>query len=359
MAKKLRVLHIINDLAGGGAEKLLVDLLNNRSENIDYHLYLIEEKNYFHSRLDPAIKIFSGKEKESVFAKLSCLSQYIRENEIDIVHSHLSKGLYYGFILKKLNRDLKLVYTEHSTHNRRRKYRLFKIIEKRIYSTYDRVICISYAVRESLINWIGKKNRGKVIVAYNAIDLSILDQAKKIDRHEISKTINKEDRIIIMVSRYSQAKDQKTLIKSLKYLDKNIKLLLIGQGDKKEELDLAEELGLENRIIFEEYKTNIYDYILTADLLVQSSNWEGFGLSVIEAIYLKKPVLVSDVAGLDEIVKDRSYRFEVGNSKELAFKIEKILTGGRQKNLLYEKVDFKTLSIENYARLVEDIYIGL
>src|SRR5699024_501193 len=62
------------------------------------------------------------------------------------------------------------------------------------------------------------------------------------------------------------------------------------------------------------------------DVVVQSSNWEGFGLTAVEGMACGKPVIASNVRGLSEIVRGYGILFEPLNSKELSEKIEVILS---------------------------------
>ena len=87
----------------------------------------------------------------------------------DIIHVHLFPCLYYGFFLKIFFRK-NIVFTEHNSWNRRRKFKLIRLIEKFIYRKYDRITCISQGTLDALVDWIGLSEN--VVLVENGVDLS-------------------------------------------------------------------------------------------------------------------------------------------------------------------------------------------
>jgi glycosyltransferase involved in cell wall biosynthesis len=131
----------------------------------------------------------------------------------------------------------------------------------------------------------------------------------------------------------------------------NLKLLIVGEGAAEPELKaLVEKLGLTadvkftGRVPFNEI-SNYYNMI---DVLVNISEYESFGVSVIEAMACEKPVVVTNVGGLKEIVKDDSVglKVEVGNVEETAAAIEKLVSDKE----LYKQIalNSRTHVVENY-----------
>jgi L-malate glycosyltransferase len=111
----------------------------------------------------------------------------------------------------------------------------------------------------------------------------------------------------------------------------NLKLLIIGEGSEQDNLKkLCKTLGVyektlfTGRIPFNEV-SNYYNMI---DVLVNISEYESFGVSVVEAMACEKPVIVSNVGGLREVVKDDSVglKVEAGNIEQTSDAIEKLMT---------------------------------
>jgi glycosyltransferase involved in cell wall biosynthesis len=133
-----------------------------------------------------------------------------------------------------------------------------------------------------------------------------------------------------------------TLIKAFKIVkDKlsssQLKLLIVGEGNQRKELDcLVANLSLEDSVIFTGYvpSSQIVEYFHKIDIFVNLSIRESFGVSVLEALACKIPVIVSDVGGLKEIVINNECGFlvEPNNVMETAVAMEKLIMDKEKRN---------------------------
>jgi len=126
----------------------------------------------------------------------------------------------------------------------------------------------------------------------------------------------------VMVARFSEQKDHKTLFKALSELPKNIawELDLIGGGPLEiETRELAISLGLEDKIHFLGQVENVSEKLFNYDLFLLVSKWEGFPRSILEAMRTGLPVIASDVGGVSEALVDQKGGILVprGDSSEL------------------------------------------
>ena len=134
----------------------------------------------------------------------------------------------------------------------------------------------------------------------------------------------KSDCLLIMVAGFRKQKDQDTVIRALKHLPYNYHLILVGDGERKEELcDLVSELRLTSRVNFLGIRSDVYGLIKMANVAILSSHWEGFGLAAVEAMAAGIPVIASNVDGLAQVVSGGGLLFEKQNEDDLS---EKILT---------------------------------
>lgn len=111
---------------------------------------------------------------------------------------------------------------------------------------------------------------------------------------------------------------------------KNIRLLIIGEGSQAQALrKLTEELGVTSGVVFTGRVpfSQIADYYNMLDVLVNISDYESFGVSVIEAMACEKPVIVTNTGGLKEIVENANFGslVEVGNVGQTSLEMEKYL----------------------------------
>jgi glycosyltransferase involved in cell wall biosynthesis len=118
---------------------------------------------------------------------------------------------------------------------------------------------------------------------------------------------------------FQKQKDQPTLIIAMQNLPEDVHLLLIGEGPLKEENErLAKKICVNNRVHFLGFRNDVERILKSVDIVVLSSNWEGFGLAAVEGMAAGKPVIASNVPGLKEIVEGTGILFKKGNSEELA-----------------------------------------
>lgn len=331
----MRLLYIINNLTSGGAEKLLEELapIINQSRDIEAEILLLTDKNnvFYESLIGKGVKIKIAKynsiyDPRNIFE----IRRVIIEGKYDLVHSHLFPTQYWVAIARLFNKNqkLKLATTEHNTYNRRRKWFFLRPIDRFIYSKYDLIISVSEKTKENLISWTSPKQESldKYIVIENGINLENIEDAQSYNKVDLVKNIDNTGKIVCMIGRFSEQKDQATLIKAMSKLSANIHLLLIGEGKLKAfNENLAKELGLSQRVHFLGFRSDVLQIIKTVDIIVLSSHWEGFGLAAVEGMAAKKPVIASSVEGLFEVVNGYGLMFEAGNEDELASLIKRLV----------------------------------
>ncbi len=331
----MRVLHIINDLGSGGAEKLIEETLppmnKNKEIKVDV-LLLSDRKNVFDKKLkDSGVKV-DVIPLRNLYNPLNIyyIRKYIIGGEYDIVHAHLFPTFYWVSITSKFifNNKPKFVMTEHNTHNRRRERNYLRYLEKFIYYSYDKIISISQQTQDNLLEWLkpGQAQLDKFIVIENGIDIDKFKNAKPYNKVDICNKFTEDIRLVCMVARFSEQKDQPTLIKAIKELPENVHLLLIGEGTLKQKNEnLAKEIGVSDRVHFLGFRNDVEKILKTVDIVVLSSNWEGFGLVAAEGMAAGKPLIASKVEGLGEIVGGYGLLFNKGDSGELSKLLNKLL----------------------------------
>ena len=131
---------------------------------------------------------------------------------------------------------------------------------------------------------------------------------------------------MIQVASFRYPKDQKTIIKSLQLLNKNIILVLVGDGPLKAECEaLAESLGVSDRVFFLGIRMDVIRLLKTSDIVILSSHHEGLSLSSIEGMASGKPFIATNAPGLGNIVRDAGILFSVNDADKLAEEINKLL----------------------------------
>lgn len=354
----MRVLHIITSLNIGGAEKLMVDLLPKlNAKGVETELLLfVGNRTMFYEQLESAnVKIHVFAENGSVYSPpiIWKLYRFLKKNRFDVIHTHNTAPQLFAAIVSVLLK-IKLVTTEHSTDNRRRSMKWYKIVDRWMYARYNRVISISNAAELNLKTYLQvAENSEKFVTIYNGVDVSRFENAYPDNQSSSSKTI------VTMVAGFRYQKDQDTLVRAFGLLPKDqYELWLVGDGDRKRELEtLVESEGLGEGVKFWGVRSDVPSILKNSDILVMSSHFEGLSLSNIEGMAVGKPFVASDVDGLHEITEGAGLLFRHGDYQQLANIILE-LTSNKE---LYNKVAEKCLERArqyDISKMV-DGYIGV
>ncbi|WP_034039890.1 glycosyltransferase [Wocania ichthyoenteri] len=326
----MKILHIINSLDTGGAEKLILESLPLfNKKNVQTDLAVLNGNEYpFLKALKKlnCCKVISLGNK-SVYNPLLIFKIIPLLKHYDLVHVHIFPSLYWVALAKIISfSKIKLVYTEHSTSNKRRKKYIFKIIDKIIYSFYSKIITISPEVNDKIKAHLGFKNERFVLIQ-NGINLNTIKNTKPIAREEVSPNLDETFSIITQVSSFRYPKDQKTVIKSLIQLEDNVVLVLIGDGPLRSECkDLAKEIGVSHRVFFLGIRMDVISILKASDIIILSSHHEGLSLSCVEGMASGKAFVASDAPGLGDIVRGAGILFPIDDDDTLAKEINTLLT---------------------------------
>lgn len=319
----MKILQVINSLETAGAEKLILDTIPLYvKEGIEMDILLLWDNDFpFTNALRKlnCCNIYILKKSENrkdVYNPSAILGIKKILNNYDIAHLHVFPSQYFAVFANLLNGGkTKLILTEHNTSNSRIKNRVFKPIEHFVYDKYDKVICITDEIKDIYQNYLGLPN--KLVTINNGIDINKINTSQAYTKSDLGYA--EDEKLLIMVARFEDQKDQDTLIKSLVHLPTQYKLLLVGAGKRRKELeDLVSKLNLSERVNFLGQRMDVYKLIKSADFVVLSSHFEGLSLSSVEGLASGKPFIASDVPGLTEIVKDAGILFKRGDEKQLA-----------------------------------------
>lgn len=351
----MKILYVINSLHMGGAEKLCTDLAKiakKKDVKIDIYALNNADTNLKIDAKSHGINVYncgtsSYKSLKHLFWLLKHKSDY------DAIHSHLSYSQYYVSLIRFFDKNIKLITTEHSTLNERRKYKLFKIIEKYVYKSYDKITVINNENRNSMIKW-QKSIKDKIITVENGINIEKYINGNEKNIKDISLKDNSKKKIL-MVAAFREEKNHKLMIQSFSKLDKNKSLILVGNGTENkinEIKDIVNKLSLNDRVFFLGERTDVEDIMKCCDIFVLPSKWEGFGLVAAEAMASGLPVVASNVDGLREVVGNCGLLFENENLDDLVFNINKVFNmNEEEREELKERAINKCLNYSIYNTL--------
>lgn len=341
----MTVLHISRTMGQGGAEKIVYQLCKD-NHNLEQMIASIG--GIYVTELDNmGVKHFlipdiEKKNPMTILKTIYILQSIIHKNGVDIIHTHHRMAAFYARILQFFNKNIKHVYTAHNIFYGKRKFLKFAL-KNAI------VIAVGNSVKKNLIDEYGIPD-SKITVIYNAIDVSHMSSYKN---ELIEQLINNGNYIIGTLGRLSAQKGIDTFIQAMKTVSEKeprLKAVVIGDGELKSNMQhLVVKLGLQNVVYFLGFQSHVLEIIQQLQFVVLASRWEGLPLIPIETFSQGKTIIVTDIPGNNEIVKDKVNGLIVskGNSKELAQKILLLMRNHKLKENL-ENVAFKTY-VECYS----------
>jgi glycosyltransferase involved in cell wall biosynthesis len=323
----MKVLQVIDSLSLGGAEVLVAEMYSGlRKRGIECEYYLLRcNKTSLEQKLLLQGAVIHAPITVSVYSPIHILAlrRHLRAFEYDVVHVHLFPAqLWAACGARAAHITTPLVTTEHSTQTRRRT-RCYRLIDRWMYGQYRRVAAVSRATMDNLLTWLPKL-RGKVTVCSNGVNVDAFASAATADKQTLF-SISADLQVVICVGRLETVKGHETLLHAINLVP-DVVLALVGDGRLLRQLgELADKLGILSRVRFLGSRTDVPLLLKAADVYVQPSRWEGYGIAALEAMAARKPVVASDVPGLAEVVGDAGLLFTPGDAGQLAEKIAMLL----------------------------------
>ncbi|EEQ7278297.1 glycosyltransferase [Escherichia coli] len=328
----MKIVYIITGLTCGGAELLMTQLADQMfirghgvniicltgisevkpTQNINIH-YVNMDKNF-----------------RSFFRALFQVKKIIVALKPDIIHSHMFHANIFSRFIRMLIPAVPLICTAHSK-NEGGNARMF------CYRLSDFLASITTNVsKEAVQEFIARKAtpKNKIVEIPNFINTNKFDFDINV-RKKTRDAFNLKDStaVLLAVGRLVEAKDYPNLLNAINHLIlsktsncNDFILLIAGDGALRNKLlDLVCQLNLVDKVFFLGQRSDIKELMCAADLFVLSSEWEGFGLVVAEAMACERPVVATDSGGVKEVVGPHNDVIPVSNHILLAEKIAETL----------------------------------
>lgn len=313
-----KILFVIESLSGGGAEKILVDLLRNLDKSkyeitvlaiSEAGIYTEEVKklcNYRKilpdfSKIDTVWEKFFYKLRYKLVYSLPTeviASRYIKETfdiEVAFVEGFATK-----FVSASPYKNKKLAWVHVDFETRHWSTQIFGSLEqeKKAYNKFSRILCVSKKVSDSFKDIFGMSE--EVSVQYNPLDTNTVEkkaEEKLAMTHKVFR--------FITVGRLVEQKGYDRLVEvanKLRREDYKFEVIILGEGmDRKYLEGKIKEYNLESYICLLGFQRNPYKYMRESDMFLCTSRAEGFSTVATEALVLGLPILTTDCAGMKEL----------------------------------------------------------
>ncbi len=347
-----RILFLIHDLGQGGAEKVLVNLVNGLN-NAEFDVTVMTlfdigvNKRFLSDRIHYKTvfkKAFRGNSHIMKLLRPGTLHRMFVKDKYDIEVSFL-EGPSARVISGCNSIETKKVAWIHATQSTARKAAssFRSIVEaERCYNSFDRIVFVSQGVKQAFTSSLRIATPTEVL--YNVNDSETIKRLSLERVFECPFLANEFK--IICVGKLEHNKGFDRVIKCISRLQKeghHIHAYFLGVGSKQADLmECAKTNKVENSVTFLGYHTNPYKFISKCDLFVCASYREGFSTATTEALIVGTPVCSTDVAGAREMLGEHNeYGIVTENNDESLYEGIKTLVSDPEKLSMY-----KTKAIE-------------
>ncbi len=319
-----KILFLIDELTGGGAEKVLRTLVNNMDQSqFEITVQTVESAdptNY----LAPGIRYKAinrcrtalGKKLYSYWIRLCAEAKwlyplYIKDNyDIEVAYLECGPTKMLSGSTNKTAKKLAWVHCDLT-----KKPGVLESLEKqsKYYRAYDKVICVSQSTKDSFVSLFGSNPES--IVLYN-----VVDEQEILDKSVAYEAVRPHVFTFLAVGRLSHQKGCDRLLEACGRLKDDgcqFQLQILGTGPEAESLKaMTHALGLTEQVSFLGFQENPYPYIKAADAIVCASRYEGFSTVVTESLILGKSVVTTPCSGMQELLGNSQYGLITEDSVE-------------------------------------------
>lgn len=333
----MRIIRLTTLLDFGGQERKYISFVKDGQKALknDYFFAALGHGGYAEKYIlekGYQVKIFDTKPHVINIKNIWLLYKWFKVINPDIVHTAAAEANFHGIIAAKLA-GVKVIIAEEiglPKHSKKA-----KIIFKYLYRLTNKVICVSEAVKNFLVD-SHEITSAKGIVVYNPAS-----------EPKTTSRILSNEFTIVTVGRLEIVKNHQLLIRAFSQLnDLSAKLILVGDGRERGILEqLIASLHLENRVTITGFVANPEYFLEQAHLFVLPSLSEGFGIAVVEAMLQAVPCLCSNVGGIPEFVSENEtgWLFNPNHVEELVTKINALRTTP------YSDIQFIGINGKNYV----------
>lgn len=309
--KPLKVMHVIEDLESGGAERVVVELTRGlNAQHFSPMVCCLRKKGALAAELEQhGIPVFVMNKRSKIdLAMLWRLTRLLRSQKIAIVHCHVFTANLWGRLAALLARVPAIVTHEHSSISvdRQAVHRLERLLSRGT----DAVITVTEQLAQRWRDEIGVSAQN-VRTVYNGLDVvHHLTDPAAVRKLRSEFGLQKCGHVIGAVGRLEWRKNFKLLLEALAIVlhsHPNTTLMIVGAGEEETALKAhAVELKIAQNVIFAGYRADIAEMLGLFSVFCMSSDTEGISLALLEAITAGVPVVATRVGGTPEVIRDES-----------------------------------------------------
>jgi glycosyltransferase involved in cell wall biosynthesis len=366
-----KILMVIPSLSGGGAERVLLLLMQYLDRGRFMPLLVVfQEGNDYKGEFPSDVKLICLRKRSryDFFYLIGSLAKVIREEKPSLILSCLNYANYIAILAQRLSKyATPLLLTEVSnltfTLNHTNLSWIKKFLIRHLYPKAAGIVCVSQGTKQDLVTnfQVPAEN---CLVIHNPCDISMVTG---LSREEVDYVWFHQDiPLLCACGRLVTPKNLPLLLEALKLArnEQPLRLVILGQGEDRAKLEsYAETLGISAHVAFLGFQPNPFKYMAKATGFVLSSSWEGFGNVIIEAMACGVPVISTRCSGPEEIITDseNGLLVPVNDASALAAAILRLLREAPLRKRLAEAgrrraADFR---VEKQVKEYEELFLKM
>ncbi len=364
MNNRKAIALFIPSLAGGGAERFMLNLANAfASRGRKVYLIVSSSEGEYLSEIDPHVEVLDLKCSRVIYSIPGLVRFLIRIKPTALISTIYHANMV-AIISKLIARvDTKVLVRESNMHQTLKEasrnvlsYRITFFLMSFLYRLSDSVIVVSQAMQKELTSLV-KGLDEKIHLIYNFVDCEEVETLSK-DYVNHSWLQTKRSKVILSAGRLSNQKNWPVLLDAFSKVQKDydIKLIILGEGPERESINnLIEDLELREFVSLPGFKKNPYSWMSKSDIFILSSDFEGFPNVLVQALACGCKVISSDCeSGPREILENGKWGrlFNVGDSIDLASKLQEALS---EEDILETRERAEFFSLDKCLNLYENL----
>lgn len=373
--RKIKVLHILNSLAIGGTERMLINLVNQMDpDRFEHQICCVSSRGEAAGQLQERVRCFDmGKGAGRDLLMPRKIARLIRSEQPDIIHTRSWAGVD-GVIAQKLAKlvtgNSRLVHSEHGRNLPYIHHEPFKsrVVRRVVYQLSDVVFAVSAELRDHFCRETGFAPERMQVIP-NGIDVTRFAPADvRSVRAEFG--IAENEFVIGMVSRLNPTKDLLTLVRAFARLhqrgtSRGIRLLIVGEGSERTVVEqFAQQEGLQKDIILTGARDDVPRLLRGMNAFTLSSLSEGLSGAILEAMCAELPVVATSVGANSELVSEGAtgFLFAPQDDAALADRLQRLIDNpelARQFGAAGRQRVVQHYSFDSMVRRYEELYSSL
>ncbi|WP_235594739.1 glycosyltransferase [Paraglaciecola hydrolytica] len=345
-------MHITYDMRIGGTEMVIKNIIEGSDSSLfDMSIFCIESPlgPFADDLLAKGISITSHARLPGFdLGLIKTIRQHIKNNKISVVHCHQYTPWIYG-VLAAIGTKTKVIFTEHGRFYPDSSSWKRKLINPVLNRFTTATTAISAATKDALViyeniprNCIEVIYNGIAPVTYTEQEVTRLKKQYHIAEHELC---------LGTIARLDPIKNHTMMLKAFKQvIDAGIaaKLVIVGDGEERQNIEtLIKDLDLSTQVILTGYESKPQALLAMMDIYLLSSLSEGTSMTLLEAMSLGKPCVVTDAGGNKEVIADRGNGIVTSNDATAEFSqaILKLVNDEALRN------EYEIASLQRFSRL--------